>query len=193
MRRSGTSRLRSTVLVLALTGAALLAAPSVQAQQSRAKGYVDKSGFVELAGGDDAVQVEVSIHKSLIKIFCASLEEDLKEIACALDSIEAVVLKVPGGDRQDRASKVIGDTEKTLLRRGWERIALVREEDEEVHVLILNTETEIGGLVVMVMDRDEGQLIFVNIAGTIDLEAMQRLAGQLHIPGLEGIDLGEKE
>jgi hypothetical protein len=183
------NRIRSwTLLAVVAAVLGLAASPALAA----AKGFVDKSAFVELAGGDDAVRVEVAIHKSLIGMFCAGLDADLKRIACGLDSIDAVVLDVPGGDRQTRATEVIRKTEKTLKGRGWERVALVREEDSEVHVLILNDEDSIEGLVVMVMDKIEGELVFVNIAGLIDLEAIQRIAGEWNIPGLEGLDLEER-
>lgn len=180
-------RLAGTLVVAAV--ALTLASAPVSAE---VKGFVDKTAFVELAGGEDAVRVEVAIHKSLIGMFCAGLDADLKRIACGLDSIDAVVLDVRGDDRQQRAIEVIRKTEKTLKGRGWERVALVREEDSEVHVLILNDEDAIEGLVVMVMEKNDGELVFVNIAGLIDLEAIQRIAGEWNIPGLEDLDLEER-
>jgi len=167
--------------------------PAASSAHAAARGYVDKSAFVALAGGEQAVRVEVSIHKTLIGILCAGLDEDLKKIACGLESIEAVVLEVGGKERQAELIEVIRKTEKMLRSRGWERVAFVRDEDSEVHVMILNNDKMIDGLVVMVMDRLDGELVFVNIAGLIDLEAIQRLAGQWNIPALEGIELGEEE
>lgn len=182
--------LRYKLLLIAIGVVSLASASSANAA---ARGYVDKSAFVALAGGEQAVSVEVSIHKTLIGILCAGLDEELKKIACGLESIEAVVLDVGGKERQVELIEVIRKTEKTLRGRGWERVALVRDEDSEVFVLILNNEEAIDGLVVMVMDRSDGELVFVNIAGAIDLEAIQRLAGEWNIPALEGIDLGKKK
>ena len=42
----------------------------------------------------------------------------------------------------------------------------------EVSVLILTDEESIDGLVVMVLNRDDVELVFTNIAGVIDLNAL---------------------
>jgi len=167
---------------------ALLATPALAQKKNLADvpGYVDSSVFVELAGGEDAVTMEVSIHKSMISLICAALEPDLREAICGLESINAVRVKLEG-DVATRASKVIADTEKRLFARGWERLAKVREEDSDIRVLVLNDETSMSGLVVMVLDKDENELIFANVAGRLDLEAIQKLGDTMNIPGLSGL------
>lgn len=151
-------------------------------------GYVDNSVFVELAGGPEAVRVEVSIHPSLLKLVCASLEPDLQEVACGLKSLGAVILDLSRG-AVGEARDLVAATERDLLRKGWVRMAMIKEQDSEVRVLILNDEKTISGLVVMVLDYDERELVFANVAGVLDLEAMQRIGEKLDIPGLE--DLGD--
>ena len=106
-------------------------------------------------------------------------------------SIDAIVLDV-GGEPRDRISKMMPEVDRKLQDDGWERIVLVRERNEQVRVLIYNDEESISGLVVMVLDAAE--MVFVNVAGLIDLEAMQKLASEMNIPGLEHLeDLDEYE
>jgi len=173
------------VLVLAL------ASGTAAAQKQRladVPGYVDSSAFVALAGGEENVRVEVSIHRSLIKLFCAALEEELGEAICGLESINAVIVAVNGRDVQAKANKIIVEKERQLLDRGWERLAKVVDEDAIIRVLVLNDETSISGLVVMVLNRDEDELVFANVAGRLDLEALQKLGNKMNIPGLKDLE-----
>jgi hypothetical protein len=41
---------------------------------------------------------------------------------------------------------------------------------------------------VLVMDADEGQLVFANIAGELDLEAIGQLGEHLDFPGLQDLE-----
>jgi hypothetical protein len=75
-----------------------------------------------------------------------------------------------------------------LLKKNWVRLAKVRDGSEQVSVLILNDETSIRGLTVMVSDSGPGgSFVFANVAGLIDLAAIQRLGEQMNIPGLDQI------
>jgi len=181
-------RVKTVVTSVAVLCLATLIGLPVDAEDKRPPGYVDSSAFVELAGGDEQVRVEINIYKSMLQIVCKSLDEDLKDIVCGLDSIRAVILELESGQR-GQAVEIVRTTSKNLRGRGWERMALVREDDEEVHVLVLNDEDRIEGLVVMVASEDE--LIFTNIAGVLDLAAIQRIGDEMDLPGLDDLDLDE--
>jgi hypothetical protein len=43
----------------------------------------------------------------------------------------------------------------------------------------------VDGLVVLVFDKDEGEVVFANLVGTIDLAKIGDLDGTLDIPGLD--------
>jgi hypothetical protein len=43
----------------------------------------------------------------------------------------------------------------------------------------------------MIIDMEEGELVFANIAGTLDLAAIEAIGGGLGIPGLEDLEIGE--
>lgn len=184
-----TRRCGSAGVVLA---AALAVAPvwgAGKQELAKIRGWVDPAQFIELAGGPDAVKVEISIGAPLLKVFCAGLEDELKNVTCGLESIGAIVVALHG-DAVSRASRLMTSTEEVLRGRGWERLAMVRDEESEVRVLTLGDEKTIQGLVVMVLDRDEGELVFANVAGLVDLEALQRIGAQLDLPGLEHLEHG---
>ena len=156
-----------------------------EARKNKPLGFVDKSIFLDLLPNEDAIRVEVSIHKSLIQLICSGLEADLKDVVCGLESIDTLVLDVGGRLRDDMAS-LVPRVDRKLQDDGWERIVLVREPSEQVRILVYNDEESISGLVVMVIDQRE--MVFVNVSGLIDLEAMQKLANRMDIPGLEHLE-----
>ena len=179
------TRLLPTVALLLVC--AVAAAPSALA--AKHIGFVDSSPFVAIAG-EDAVMIEIDLSGALLQTI-GKLDEDLHELIGGLHSIHAVVLELDGNGRSESARKAIIDIEKDLKARSWQRIALVREEDGEVRVLTLADGDAIQGLIVMIIDMDEGQLVFANIAGTLDLAAISALGDGLGIPGLDDLEIGE--
>jgi hypothetical protein len=148
-------------------------------------GFVDGSGFLELAGRD-AGTVEVNLHGALLRALLA-WDPELKELVSGLESIHAVILDVERRDSYEKVKDLMHRTERKLLDRGWERLARVRDAETNVTVLVLNDEETVQGLVVMVGGDDEGELVFANIAGVIDLAGIARLGETLEIPGLDQV------
>jgi hypothetical protein len=179
---------RSPLAVIALLVCALAAAPATAAD-GHGPGYVDGKAFKEIAG-EDAVTVEINLSGALLQTI-ARANEDLYELIGGLESIHAIVLDLGGSGATERARKTILDIEKRLQKRAWERIALVREEDGEVRILVLADGEAIQGLAVMVIDMEEGEMVFANIAGELDLAAIQSIGESLEIPGLDDLDIDE--
>ena len=58
----------------------------------------------------------------------------------------------------------------------------VRKEKEELSS---------NGVTILVTDRGEGEVVFVNLAGTIDLARIGELGDSLDVPGLDELKKGE--
>jgi hypothetical protein len=172
-----TTRICATAALVALAGLPTLAA----GDPTKQLGYVDGKSFVE-AVGDDAVSVEVSLSGALLEIL-TKVDEDLHELAGGLRSIHAVVLSVEDGREREKLAAMIGDTRKRLHRDGWDTLATIREDGGMVQVMVLTDDDDIQGLVVMV--DDEGEFVFVNIAGMLDLAKLALLGEGMDLPGLE--------
>ena len=78
---------------------------------------------------------------------------------------------------------LVENTEKRLLKKGWERLARVQEEGGLVKVLMLPSGESILGLVVLVVEENE--IVFANVAGNIDMAQLGSLAEKMDIPGLD--------
>jgi hypothetical protein len=180
-------------LVIAAICMLVLSAPLVAAGSGskQARGFVDGERFIDLVG-DDCLRVQIWMPASLIRAL-ANVDAQLRELVEEVHSLQMLVLDLSCG-KSGSPVGLLRDEESRLLERGWERLVLVREDEAEIRVLVLMNDKEkeketIDGLVLMIVDTDEGEMVFVNIAGTIDLAAIQRIAEGFDIPGLEDIEL----
>lgn len=181
---------RKTTMSVLMT---LLALGSVSAlAQSNPRGYVDVSVFERFASEDGEV-VEVNLSNSTLKSLAGSLSGGDKEatrVLSGLHSVRALIVTIDPG-KLDEAMKEVESTAKNLLSRGWSEIAKVRSKEERIRVLTLNENDKIGGLLVLIVSNDGGdgpELVFANIAGTIDMKDIEKLSGS-NLPGMR--ELGE--
>ena len=153
-------------------------------------GFVDGTKLAELAG-DDAVSVEITLGSALLKPLLRA-DPELRALAEGIESIYAVVLEVDNPAVADEIVERIHGIERGLVESGWQRVARVKDRAEEIKVLVLTEDEEtFGGLVVTVIDRSgEGaEIVFANIAGRIDLAAIERISERFDVPGLGDLEL----
>jgi hypothetical protein len=179
-------------LILPLAIALFVAgAPSFSAAPSdleRAPGYIDGSAFLALAT-EESELVEISIKGALLQALAQGFpDSETSSIFAELKGISAVIAGLdhdPG--RTEKAIRLVRDTGKRLDAAGWERLARVREKDADVGVFVRSGGKTIDGLVVLVFDRTESKVVFVNIVGLIDLAKIGEIGQSLELPGLESI------
>lgn len=155
-------------------------------------GFVDGTELIDIVG-DDAVVVEVSLGKALLGMMTGS-DPDLREQLGGLESIYALIVDLSDQQAAGRARAEVRAIERRLVDDGWERIARIKETDAEIKVLILMHDDEmIEGLVVMIfsLEDDEPVLVFANIAGLIDMKALEDLGEELDLPGLDELDFDD--
>lgn len=181
---------RSHTLCLAAVASVvvLTAAPAEAGKIDRHPGYVDPAPFIELAG-DDGHLVEISISGPILKQVSRALTKKSSELSSLLDGIVAINAVIIGSTDGDDALEAMRACSAELDDRGWERLARVRDPGNEVGVYIVygDDEEHIEGLTVTVFESD-GELIFVNLAGRIDLEIIGSLGAHAGIPGLDALE-----
>ena len=168
---------------------ALVATTGVWAQSSYEKhpGFVDKQAFLSSVDDDD-VMIEIWLPGSLLGIV-KGVDEELGDLVDGLELAQAVVVEARGSGKAEKLDEQLKQTEAKLMKRGWVRLAKIQDGGENIRILILNGETTIDGLAVMISDKSSGEFIFANVAGTIDLAAIQRLGQKMDIPGLDQIEV----
>jgi hypothetical protein len=147
-------------------------------------GYAD----LEPLGLRDTDRVmSLSIGPALLR-FAAKHIDDEPEIRQLLRDLDGVRIRIYeiDGDPARVAGRVRGMSE-SLREDGWEPVLLVRENDEESHMLLRMQGERISGLTVLVSDASEA--VVVNLMGEIDPRRFGdvMLALQVDAPGVGDI------
>jgi hypothetical protein len=180
---------KNKLLSWALLPCLVLLLASPVAAEGYGKGFIATDPFLDLAGEDDLV-LEVNIKGVLLDILCSALgdqEPELSEMLCGLEAVQMVIVDLSKPAKQEQGLALMKGTLRDLDRKGWEKVAVVKEEDASLSVLIQATKKTVDGLVVLIHEKNDNQLIFVNISGLIDLAQIERLGKELEIPGLDQV------
>ncbi len=153
------------------------------------RGVVDAS-FLDrfVPRDDDGTFVEVSLTGPLLELAAQVLEGQDPELAGMVRGLRSVttrVIELPDDpDRAAQATRALREVADRLRKKGWQPLARVRDGGDEVHVLLLPGGKTVDGLTVMVRSSD-GELVFANIAGKIDLARLGEVLRNLDVPGMD--------
>ena len=165
MRRCRSALAQTHVLLLA---ALLLSGCGLTAPRSNA-GYADLDS---LGLSDVDNTLTLSIGPSLLRFAAKHTDED-PETQALLSNLEGVRVRIYeiDGDAERVAGRV-NDMGDRLQRQGWEPVAVMREADETVHMLLKPVVEDdgqrIAGLTVLVADQQEA--VVVNVMGDLKPE-----------------------
>lgn len=187
------------LIALAVT-LSLLPAQSAVAEDKDAKdhpGYVEGSQFVDLID-DDGDLIEISLDRKLLRLFSGRalkrMDSEIGAILSNLVAMNAVIGEI--SENREAAKAELDAIRKKVERDGWDRFIRVRENGEEyaAYIHINDKDDEIvDGLLVIGFrnnEEDEGgkeELLFVNIAGVIDMERIALLGERFKVPGLDDL------
>jgi hypothetical protein len=177
MKRSMMFALGTVVLSAALAG-------SVHAENPP-PGQVDFGTFSPPTGGGEFVEVNVT--SSLISIATKFIEKSEPEVAKVLNGLQSVRVNVVGMDDDNRGEleKRVQTVRQELEKKGWERLVIARQKDQDVGVYLKTANKDtVQGLVVVVMDGNK-QAVFVNVVGDIKPEQLAMIGERLHIEPLK--------
>lgn len=190
-----TKRIHFTSMLIALALAlSLLPAQLATAEDKDAKdhpGYVEGSQFVDLID-EDGDLIEISLDRKLLKLFSGRalkrLDSDIGTILSDLVAMNAVIGEV--SDNHEEARAELDSIRKKVERDGWDRFVRVRENGDEYTAYIhVNEDDEevVDGLLVIGFHDEGKELLFVNIAGNIDMERIAMLGVRFKVPGLDDL------
>ncbi len=150
-------------------------------------GQIDFGSFSPSTGGGEFV--EVNLPSSLISLGARLVEKDEPEVAQLLSGIKLVRVNVLALDDNNRADvqKRAQKVRKELAAKGWERIVVAQQKDQDVGVYVkMSDKGAVQGLAAVVMDGKE-HAVFVNVVGEIKPEQLAVLGDKLHIDPLKKI------
>lgn len=193
--------IRSSLVIAGLfvaTAAAAAPAPAESAAPAPAAaptpaptaGYVDGSAFRALIDESKDV-VEVNLDGPILQAIAAKKKgsdddgKDTKDLFGKLKSIHAVIGTVKSSASTPMA--MIQQLDQKLAASGWQRITRIKDEDSWVSVLTHVTDNQIDGLVAIIYDTSDKELVFANLVGQIDLTRLGEIGERLNVPGLDQV------
>ena len=158
---------------------------------SASSGYVDGAMFRALIDEDQEV-VEVNLEGAILQALSRSKGEDgesddSKALFGKLKSIHAVIGTVKGPASAGMAA--IQQTDQKLAGQGWQRITRVKDATSSLSVLTHTVGDRVDGLVVLIFDMDDKELVFANLAGEIDITRLGEIGERFNVPGLDHVPL----
>jgi hypothetical protein len=176
--------LRPTLVALLLLGTTVAVADT---PVSRSSGYVDGAKFRALV--DDAQDiVEVNLDGAILQALAKSGsdgDDDSKSLFAKLKSIHAVIGTVKGPS--DAALELVQQTDRKLVADGWQRVTRISDATSRISVLTHTVADHIDGLVALIYDTSDKELVFANLAGEIDITKLGAIGDRLDVPGLDQV------
>jgi hypothetical protein len=189
--------IRTTAFALILLGSqATLAARAESPAISG--GYVDGAMFREMVDDSKDV-VEVNLDGAILQALAKSGShdhdgddaKDTKDLFGKLKSIHAVIGTVKGSAAD--ALALVKKTDQRLVAAGWQRITRVTDATSTITVLTHTVADHVDGLVALIFDSEDKELVFANLAGEIDVTKLGEIGERLNVPGLDQVPGAHKE
>jgi hypothetical protein len=153
-------------------------------------------GFADLEslGMRDTDRVmNISIGPTLLHFTAGFLDDEpeIRELLRGLDGVRVRIYEIDGD--ASRVAQRISTMSEHLQVDGWAPVMLVREEDEEVHMLMRVVEGQICGMTVLVSDGDS-EAVIVNLMGEIRPQQFSDVMVALEVdaPGIHDVQVAEQ-
>ncbi len=154
---------------------------------SQVPGYVDFSELTSQFG--EAPTLEVNIKGQLLKLVAEASREDDPELADLLMELKAIQVRgYPLRRAQfrsmERRSQILAGQ---LEADGWETVVNLRDFGQYVDMYVKQNASAIEGMVLLVLDSEAGETVFINIVGNIDPQEMGRIGSKFTTAPLEDL------
>ena len=167
----------------------VLSAANIFAQETDYSQYAGYANFGNLDALQDGEMVtEILIEEKLLKMVSKFTKDDqeLSDLIGGLKLIKVNTFEVTKENAESlmsRASRI----DKELMGKKWDRIVKTKSRGETANVYLKTAgDDEFVGLTVVTVDKN-GEAAFINIVGSINMDALGKLGQKFDIPGLDDI------
>lgn len=179
------------IIFLAVALSLLTTACGITAPRS-SDGYADLDS---LGLRDTDRVISLSIGPALLRFAARHIDDDEPEVRELLRSLDGVRIRIYEVDGD--ATRVAGRMDRMsrdLQQDGWEPIMLVRQEDEQAHMLVRVVDGRMCGMTVLVLDG-ESEAVVVNLMGDFEPEQFGRMMAALDVDagGVDHIEVAEED
>lgn len=149
-------------------------------------GYVNFGDLESLQDGEEVT--EILIEEKLLRMVSKFTNDDpeLSDLIGGLKLIKVNTFEVTPSNAEELMSKA-NAIDKDLMKKNWDRIVKTKSRGEVANVYIKTAgDDDFVGLTVVTVDEG-GEAAFVNIVGSINMDALGRLGQKFDIPGLDSV------
>ncbi|NQZ21479.1 MAG: DUF4252 domain-containing protein [Colwellia sp.] len=146
------------------------------------RGYVDFASLEEVYGEP---KVMVNLNKTMLG-FISKInmsDPEAAELISKLKAVRVQIYNMAGNDKP--ALDLIAKVSKDIKSKNWMPIVSVNQDNEKVRVFTKITDDIMDGLVVMVINSNDGsderEAVFINIVGEIDPAQINKVTESLNI------------
>jgi hypothetical protein len=178
----------------ALFAGLLIASPfALSAAPAQAASPIDLS-TLKISAEGAAETVEVNLNAALLSIAARITEGQDAEVSQLIKGLQQVQVRVfKGGEKTSESVLAQVEAVRAKLNgMGWQKAVSVRDakgDNVDVHVNLRGDES-IEGLVVTVLSG-KGEIVLVNIVGSIRPEQLSKLGTRMNIEPLKNLNLGK--
>jgi len=132
--------------------------------------------------------MSLSIGPTLLRFAAKYIDDDpeIRDLLRSLDGVRVRIYEIDGNPQ--RVAARIGTMSEHLQSEGWEPVVLVREKNEETHMLLRMSGDRIQGMTVLTTDG-YSEAVVVNLMGDIRPEQFGDVMVALNVdaPGIEDV------
>lgn len=177
----------TTFASLILFGAFVATAARAETTATSSGGYVDGAMFRALVDDTQNV-VEVNLDGAILQALAKGGSGghdtgETKNLFARLKSIHAVIGTVTGP--AEAALALVQKTDQKLVAAGWQRVTRITDATSTISVLTHTVADRVDGLVALIFDSKDKELVFANLAGEIDITQLGEIGKRLKVPGLD--------
>jgi len=166
-----------------------ISATNIIAQEtdySKYAGYANFGDLSLLEAGEEVT--EILIEEKLLRMVAnfTKDDEELSDLIGGLKLIKVNTFEVTPSNTDDLMKRA-KSVDRELMGKNWNRIVKTKSKGQVANVYIKTVgDEDFVGLTVVSIDED-GEAAFVNIVGSINMEALGKLGQKFDIPGLDDI------
>lgn len=156
-------------------------------------GYIDFSALGLFDGPEPEANMEIYLKKPLLEVMAAATHFEDEELANMLEALELICVRAyqKEEDAAHDYERVAARLKALTLPDDWERVVQVRENDERMQFYVRPADEAIVGL--LVLADSPGELVFINLVGSLDLAQVGRIGRKFNIAPLDSMNFKAPE
>ena len=159
---------------------------------SSVQSQIDSSSFSKLIGSGPSVEINLGPMMLSLLSSATENEDDISNVLSSLKGINVVVFEIADTANMESIRTEINNLSNAKTDSGYEKLAMVKEEDSLVYIYAKMDEGKLTNLNIFALDDDD-ELVLIEIKGNILLSQIGDLMNHFDVDlEINGLDLNKQ-